>query len=215
MNYLIIETSISQSFLLLYCEGKQSIALLGSRSQASQITEKIQELIEQTDIALSSLNFIAIGTGPGSFTGSRVGVLVAKTLNYALNIPLVSYCSLINLFPAIDIKSSKTPSSLLLIGDAKSRGFSTLEANLNQPHLFKDKRVLVQLEEIDVLKQTHLLCFDSGIDLEKKGLDSSQIPFFLSVEPNYTFIRQYCQSQFSKGATKTHTDVQVEYAFSP
>ena len=46
------------------------------------------------------VGFIAIGTGPGSFTGSRVGGIVAHSLSYGWNIPLISFSS--TLLPDLD-----------------------------------------------------------------------------------------------------------------
>lgn len=37
--------------------------------------------------------FIAVGKGPGTFTGTRLGAIVAQTLAYAWNIPLVDFSS--------------------------------------------------------------------------------------------------------------------------
>jgi tRNA A37 threonylcarbamoyladenosine modification protein TsaB len=49
---------------------------------------------------LRPLRYIAIGTGPGSFTGSRVGGIVAHSLSYGWNIPLISFSS--TLLPDLD-----------------------------------------------------------------------------------------------------------------
>ena len=38
-------------------------------------------------------SYILIGIGPGSFTGTRVGAVTAKTLSFALEIPLISFSS--------------------------------------------------------------------------------------------------------------------------
>lgn len=61
---------------------------------AEKLTLLIQELFENTDYLLSNLEAICISSGPGSFTGLRIGVAVAKGLCYGLNIPLIQLNSL-------------------------------------------------------------------------------------------------------------------------
>ena len=50
--------------------------------------------IEQSNITLNDLNKIFIVNGPGSFTGIRVGVTVAKTIAWALNKTIIPISSL-------------------------------------------------------------------------------------------------------------------------
>lgn len=50
----------------------------------------IQEVLEQADVKKTDLNAVSVGTGPGSFTGLRIGVAAAKGLSYALDIPLLA-----------------------------------------------------------------------------------------------------------------------------
>lgn len=48
----------------------------------------IIKLLNEEKIDLKDLNGIEIETGPGSFTGLRVGASVAQALGFALNIPV-------------------------------------------------------------------------------------------------------------------------------
>ena len=56
---------------------------------ASQLTIMVQRCCKEASITLSQLNCVAIAPGPGSYTGLRIGMAVAKGLCFALNIPLV------------------------------------------------------------------------------------------------------------------------------
>lgn len=66
----------------------------GSPRHAEQITPAIEYLCDETGVQLGSLSAVAIGIGPGMFTGLRVGVTTAKVLAQALRIPLVPIPSL-------------------------------------------------------------------------------------------------------------------------
>jgi len=55
----------------------------------------IQQLLQRNSIQIQNIDFISISKGPGSYTGLRIGAASAKTLAYALNIPLVSVSSLL------------------------------------------------------------------------------------------------------------------------
>lgn len=48
----------------------------------------IQKLLDENNISLSQLSEIKVNTGPGSFTGLRVGIAVANALGYLLDIPV-------------------------------------------------------------------------------------------------------------------------------
>jgi tRNA threonylcarbamoyladenosine biosynthesis protein TsaB len=54
----------------------------------------IDTLLKKHQLAPSDLGLVAVDQGPGSYTGTRVGVVAAKGLSYALRIPIVGVCSL-------------------------------------------------------------------------------------------------------------------------
>ncbi len=56
---------------------------------AKTLAPAIERLMAKNNIEMHSLAAIALLTGPGSFTGLRVGVATAKTMAYALKIPIV------------------------------------------------------------------------------------------------------------------------------
>ncbi len=54
----------------------------------------IDEMLEEANLTVNDLSAISVAIGPGSYTGLRVGLSVAKGLAYALNIPIVPIGSL-------------------------------------------------------------------------------------------------------------------------
>lgn len=54
----------------------------------------IDEELTKNNLNIKDINKIYVISGPGSFTGTRIAVTVAKTLSYALNIPVKSVSAL-------------------------------------------------------------------------------------------------------------------------
>lgn len=65
-----------------------------NQDHSSRLMPAIVELMEDISIEPHDLQKIIVGEGPGSFTGIRIGVTVAKSLAWALNIPVVGVSSL-------------------------------------------------------------------------------------------------------------------------
>ena len=64
------------------------------RDHAKRVGVFVDELFRETGIAPDELDAIAVGMGPGSYTGLRIGVSFAKGMCYGLQIPLVAVGSL-------------------------------------------------------------------------------------------------------------------------
>jgi tRNA threonylcarbamoyl adenosine modification protein YeaZ len=97
MLSLIIDTTGSQAFIGLAENGSllSQIIISEGRQLSKFLLPSIQSILQA-----STPNYIAIGTGPGSFTGTRVGGIVAQSLSYGWNIPLISFSS--TLLPDLD-----------------------------------------------------------------------------------------------------------------
>ncbi len=70
------------------------VDLVGGRRHAEQLAPAIRYLCDQLDLDLGHLTAIAVGLGPGLFTGLRVGVTTAKVMAQALRLPVVGIPSL-------------------------------------------------------------------------------------------------------------------------
>ncbi len=65
-----------------------------TRAHAEQLMPLVQQVMAEAGLAIAEVDRIAVGVGPGPFTGLRVGVVVAITLGEALGIPVRGVCSL-------------------------------------------------------------------------------------------------------------------------
>ena len=75
----------------------------------SRLMPLIAELLDQTGTSWSQIERIAVGTGPGTFTGLRIGVASARALARARRIPLVGVSTLESL--ALTAVSRREPGS--------------------------------------------------------------------------------------------------------
>ena len=65
--------------------------------QAERLFPALDELLARSGVTYKDLSRIAVTTGPGSFTGLRIGLSAARGLALALNIPVVGIPSLLAL----------------------------------------------------------------------------------------------------------------------
>lgn len=64
------------------------------RGQAERLIPEIQDLLKQTNRDIKDLTAVAVGVGPGSFTGVRVALSAARGFSLALDVPVLGVSSL-------------------------------------------------------------------------------------------------------------------------
>lgn len=64
------------------------------RAHSTRLMPLVAQALEESGIAPSDLDLIAVGIGPGSFTGLRIGLATAKGLAFTLGIPCVGVSTL-------------------------------------------------------------------------------------------------------------------------
>lgn len=134
MKGLLIETCTERGLVAIAEEHSVIYEkLLSFGYQNSKfLLPSIEEGLQTLQMEPSHLSFIAVGVGPGSYTGMRVGAMVAKTLAFACHIPLI----------AIGTLETFKPSSLgkfAAILDAKISGVYFQEGELAQSGVFWER----------------------------------------------------------------------------
>ena len=100
---ICLETSTNLCSVAL-CNSAGVISLRESnelKSHASMLTVFIGEILREAGIKTRDLDAVAVSKGPGSYTGLRIGVSVAKGIAYASSIPLIGVDTTFSMFRGI------------------------------------------------------------------------------------------------------------------
>jgi len=101
---LALDTSTRTASVALY-DGTQVLAETSWTSRdyhTSEMAPVIQQALERTGMAQANLQALGVAIGPGSFTGLRIGLALAKGMALAKRIPLIG-------IPTLDILAAAQP----------------------------------------------------------------------------------------------------------
>ncbi|MBU2540643.1 MAG: tRNA (adenosine(37)-N6)-threonylcarbamoyltransferase complex dimerization subunit type 1 TsaB [Candidatus Omnitrophica bacterium] len=95
MNILAIESSSQILSVALSCKGSLRCQFRSSRQFKSEhITGLIKKSLDESGLKICQLDYIAVGLGPGSFTGLRVGIATALGLAQGAGLEIIGIGSL-------------------------------------------------------------------------------------------------------------------------
>jgi tRNA threonylcarbamoyladenosine biosynthesis protein TsaB len=104
MRIITIDTSTERSMVALIADGQVVNAehLPFGLMQSQTVAPVLQELLRHSGWEPTAVDAIAVSVGPGSYTGIRVGVALAKTLAFGIKKPLIGWCALEGYIPSSD-----------------------------------------------------------------------------------------------------------------
>lgn len=144
-------------------ENGKLVSLLEStenREHARNLAVYVEDILRENDLDVNDLDAVAIGKGPGSYTGLRICTALAKGLCYGAGIPLIAVGSLealcrvaledyeagvldldelagSTLLPMIDARRMEVYCQLF---DEQARPLSEVEAHVLSPESFREQR---------------------------------------------------------------------------
>lgn len=199
---LSLETSTSVCSVALHHEGKivATSEIHKEQSHASKLAVLIEEVMELSGHSMAELTAIAISSGPGSYTGLRIGTSTAKGLCYALNIPLISVDTLflmaaqINgynvanamLCPMIDARRMEV---YCLVTDAELQTLQPVEAKVIDENSF-----------LDFLEQGQVIFFGNGAAKCRPVIQHKHALFLNDEFPSAAMLGSLAFEKFRQGA---------------
>jgi tRNA threonylcarbamoyladenosine biosynthesis protein TsaB len=101
-------------------------------AHASELMPAVAQVLERADLTWADLDAIAVGAGPGTFTGLRIGIATARALASANGLPLRRVSSLAALAAGIDGARSGDSHRLPLIDARRGEVFAALFGNVEE-----------------------------------------------------------------------------------
>lgn len=116
MNLLAIETATeSCSVALVHGESVIERSEIAPRKHAERVLPMADELLAEAGLGRHALDGIAVGRGPGAFTGVRLAVSLAQGMALALGLPVVTVSSL----AALALEAPEDDAAILAVIDAR------------------------------------------------------------------------------------------------
>ncbi|HHT55442.1 MAG TPA: tRNA (adenosine(37)-N6)-threonylcarbamoyltransferase complex dimerization subunit type 1 TsaB [Acholeplasma sp.] len=177
MKTLIMDTATNFLIVGLIDNKKEAIVTrIGKNDNAAYLVNKIDEVLKNNNTTIDEIDEIIVGIGPGSYTGIRVSVVVAKTLAYSKGIKLKQISSIALLTSGYNF---------LVYGaiDARRNHYFAgkyLEGKEIVKDSYINKEVLEQLSNVIILNEETI-----KLNLNKISENARLVEDTFSLEPNY------------------------------
>ena len=200
---LNLETSTKNCSVSIAKDG-ELLVLCESAADSYQHGEKLHQYVqwafEGCDYELKDLDAIAVGKGPGSYTGLRIGVSAAKGFCFALNLPLIAMNSL-------EILANVGESNFDLIipmTDARRKEVYTAVFNENLNEITETHAKILDENSFKEISDKKILFVGDGAEKSSEILNLPNATFQPEILPSAKFMCDLAEQKFKQ---KTFEDV--------
>jgi tRNA threonylcarbamoyladenosine biosynthesis protein TsaB len=202
---LLIESSTERAIVAIFQDETcryfscPPVGLEASRYLVPTISEGLKEL----NLKPENLDLFAVGVGPGSYTGTRVGVVVAKSIAYATQKPLVGVNSLAGFTPDRDgpfavVIDAKLAGAIIQKGK-KSGETITMEG---RPELIAWDEVEKHLQDVPLLVTPNATRIQQKLDNKWEWEETAPDPLEMV---------KIAQQKFAKGDYSKDGNLEIVY----
>lgn len=166
MRVLYIDTSSSYLYSAIVEDDKTLVEVREEYGQSlSEVTlPKIAEMFENCKLQAKDIDKIIVVNGPGSFTGIRIGLTIAKVYAWTLKIPITTIYSL----EAMSISSEKKTVHVPIINARRGYVFAAIYDE-NQNILLKPQHILLTdlKKELNNIEEYEFITNDEFDDIKE------------------------------------------------
>ncbi|MBN2876553.1 MAG: tRNA (adenosine(37)-N6)-threonylcarbamoyltransferase complex dimerization subunit type 1 TsaB [Bacilli bacterium] len=167
---LVIDTATKYIYLSLIVENKvkQTVYQEGINNHSVTIIPFLSEMLEKEHLTLKDITEVIIGIGPGSYTGVRIGVTVAKMIGYLNDIPVTTISSL-----ALMATASDAERIIPMIDARRGNAFIASLIQRDGTLMYEREDSLTHVETFLKETQTPYAIIESGVPNAEKILGSA------------------------------------------
>jgi tRNA threonylcarbamoyladenosine biosynthesis protein TsaB len=207
-NILCIETSTEVCSVAFAQNGKLQFEKESGDglNHSELLTVFIENLFDENKVKLSQIDAVAVSKGPGSYTGLRIGVSVAKGICYALNKPLIVISTLDSManFTAKNLELFYTPKKtekILLCPMIDARRMEVYHSIYNLQSEQIEPIVAKVIDEnsfSSYLNSFKMLFFGNGAEKCKEKLNHHNALFSGPFKASARFMIQMAEEKYNK-----------------
>ncbi len=161
----------------------------------------------------SDLNAIAVTEGPGSYTGIRVGFAAAKGLSFALNIPLITFSTLLALASSV-LPTLPVDDEFLICPMIDARRMEVFTATYNnclQETIAPHSQILTEKSYAQLLEKNKIFFLGDGI-LKWQTLVENKNAYFIDCEINNEALAKLSYERFANKSFINNNYSQPNYS---
>lgn len=204
---LNIETSTSVCSAALSKDGKllDLKESFDDRTHATQLTVFIDQLFKENNLSYVDIDAVSVSEGPGSYTGLRIGVSVAKGICYAQKKPLIAVNTLQAMaLMAIETESSITKETLLCpMIDARRMEVYTSLFDSEANKLEDTKAEVIETGAYNtLLAKGTIAFFGDGASKCMESIDHKNAVLIENIYPSAKYMGKLSQELYDQGLFK-------------
>lgn len=196
---LSIETSTPVCSIALHNEGKllAQQAYHSDKSHSVLLPTIIGEILDNALVKKVDLKAIAISSGPGSYTGLRIGLSATKGLCFALGIPLISVGTLDTLI-AQAVGWVPVEALICPMIDARRMEVYTKLVTPEGEHIWELQPLILEEDTFQEFEDRPIFIFGSGATKCRDFLKHPNLMILDSIHPDAAYAGQIAWHKFQK-----------------